>query len=396
MRRLMTSKQRVSAAIHHKPVDRIPVMCQLALGHYFLNTKYSPADIWFDSEIFVKALRDLQKEYNFDGILINLPGRPDNWREYIKHQYTTEEFSIIEWKNGLETYFTDDDNPHTYFGGKKEITPPDILTASPDDLSLLNDPGYNWRIYHSPYFYNLNDVNQLFDHTQYPNYFLNAFKSARKLAPDVSVHCEVFSPFSHFLEMFGYQNALLATLTDPEKCHSFLKLFAKIVIEQAILYAKAGADAILVSSPLAGAGFISREMYEEFVMPYENMIYKKIHENSCKVYLHTCGAIGDRLDLMSQTELDGIDTLDPPPLGTVNLKDAIDNFGDRFFFKGNIDAVNELLDGSDECFEDAVINRIKLGKQTSGYILSTACSVAPYTKPERLKKLIQLSKKYSE
>jgi len=37
---------------------------------------------------------------------------------------------------------------------------------------------------------------------------------------------------------------------------------------------------------------------------------------------------------MAQTEVDGIDTLDPPPLGTVDLAKAKAEFGRRFFFKG--------------------------------------------------------------
>lgn len=391
----LTSKQRISAAINKKPVDRIPVMCQLTLGHYFLCTKYSPPDIWFDCRTFAQALVDLQKEYRFDGILINLPGRPDYWRESIENEYDSDNFHIIKWKNGLETHFTKDDNPHTYSAEKKELKHLDFASSSANDLNILKDAGYNWRTYHNPYLHELEDVNQLFDHNKYPNYYLSIYREVRKLAPNVSVHCEIFSPFTHFLEMFGYENALMALLTEPEKCHSFLKLFTKIVSEQAILYTKAGADAILVSSPMAGAGFISREMYEEFVMPYENIIYKKVHKNHCKVYLHTCGAIGDRLNLMAKTELDGIDTLDPPPLGTVNLKEAIENYGDRFFFKGNLDAVNELLNGTDECFEEAVLERLKLGKQIKGYILSTACSVAPHVKPARLKKLVEMAEQFS-
>lgn len=46
----MNSKERVWAAMNHREPDRVPVMCQLALGHYFLNCGYRPSDIWFDSE----------------------------------------------------------------------------------------------------------------------------------------------------------------------------------------------------------------------------------------------------------------------------------------------------------------------------------------------------------
>ena len=77
------SKQRVLAAMNHRELDRVPVMCQLALGHYFLNCDYSPSQIWFDTETFAHALVDLQRRYEFDGILVNLPGRPPDWKSKL-------------------------------------------------------------------------------------------------------------------------------------------------------------------------------------------------------------------------------------------------------------------------------------------------------------------------
>ena len=169
-----------------------------------------------------------------------------------------------------------------------------------------------------------------------------------------------------------------------------------MVLAQVELYADCHPDAVLVSSAFTGAGFISRQMYEEFVAPYEDQVYKVIRRFGIKSYVHTCGAIGDRLDLMSQTAVDGIDTLDPPPLGTVNLEDAKSKYGHRFFFKGNLDAVNEMLYADDEIFEQAVKERIRIGKPGSGYILSSACSVAPHVKGERLKKLAALAEQFGK
>ena len=39
----------------------------------------------------------------------------------------------------------------------------------------------------------------------------------------------------------------------------------------------------------------------------------------------------------------GLGDLDPPPLGDVELADAVERIGDRIFIKGNIDSVNTLL-----------------------------------------------------
>jgi len=94
---------------------------------------------------------------------------------------------------------------------------------------------------------------------------------------------------------------------------------------------------------------------------------------------------------MAETSVDGIDTLDPPPLGTVELDEAKAAYGSRFFFKGNLDAVNEMLDADDATFDEAVRNRIRIGKPGGGYILSSACSVAPHVKPARLMRLAELA-----
>ena len=72
----MNSKERIAAAMAMREPDRVPVMCQLALGHYFLNTGIAPHEIWFTSEGFAEAPSTLQRRYRFDGILVNLPGRP--------------------------------------------------------------------------------------------------------------------------------------------------------------------------------------------------------------------------------------------------------------------------------------------------------------------------------
>lgn len=162
------------------------------------------------------------------------------------------------------------------------------------------------------------------------------------------------------------------------------------------MYVGCEPDAILVSSAFAGAGFISREMYKEFVAPYEDEAFRAVRSSGLKSYVHTCGAIGDRLDLMAETAVDGIDTLDPPPLGTVDFAEAKSKYGNRFFFKGNLDAVNEMLNADDRTFEQAVKERLKIGKPGAGYILSSACSVAPYVKPERLKKLTELAKQFGK
>jgi hypothetical protein len=392
----LTSRERVRRAMAHEAPDRVPVMCQLALGHYFLFSGFEAVDIWFDSEIFVKALEELRGRYGFDGFLINIPGRPANWRDYLTSSTKTESVWKLTWKNGLETVIPPDDNPHTYAEHDHPLPRADYTCVDVDDPATYRVAGYVWNTWHAPCLWDIPATADLKNPATYPDWFTAGLRTARTLCPDVSVHTEVFSPFTHLLELFGYQNALMGLLEASETCHRLLEVFARQVCAQVQCYAPLAPDAILISSAFAGAGFISRNMYAEFVLPYERQVVDAVHACRLPVYVHTCGAIGDRLDLMSESGVDGIDTLDPPPLGTVDLAEVKSRFGRRFFLKGNLDAVNEMLRADDRTFEAAVGERLRIGMPGSGYILSSACSVAPRVSPERLKEMVQLARQHGQ
>lgn len=390
----MNSRERISAAMRHEPPDRVPVMCQLALGHYFIHGQYAPADIWFDSETFVRVLEQFARTYRFDGFLINLPGRPTNWRDYLKDSQATERGTELLWNNGLKTEFPVDDNPHTFSPDGQPLLRADYHHVDTGDPAIFRIKGYVWNTWHAPTLWDIPADADLADVSVYPEWFGRGLRLARNTCPDLSVHAEVFSPFTHLLELFGYEQALLALLDVPDMCHKLLSAFAGIVAAQIQVYATCEPDAILISSAFAGAGFISRNMYREFVLPYEKQIVEAIARQGIPSYVHTCGAIGDRLDLMAESGVMGIDTLDPPPLGTVELAEAKNNFGRRFFLKGNLDAVNEMLHADDQTFEQAVRRRLEIGRPGSGYILSSACSVAPHVKPARLKRMAELAEEF--
>jgi hypothetical protein len=389
---MMNSKERMEAAMNLKAPDRVPVMCQLALGHYFLQSGLTPFDVWYTSEGFAEALVRLQRRYSFDGILVNLPGRDPSIECHIGRIDRKEEEDQIFWKNGNYSVLPWNDNAHyylsdgtRYFPMFEEIQPEDLFYVEPWDVSDITYP-FTWGFEKEP----------RPDDDFFPAYHLDTFKLVKqKAGEEVSIHTEIFSPWSQFLELLNYENALMALVDDPGKTKACLERLADGTVALGKMQAKAGADAILISSAFAGAGLISRKHYEEFVLPCERRIIQEIQkEYPLPIYTHTCGSIGDRLDLMLETRTNGIDTLDPPPLGTVDLEEAKISLAGKVFIKGNIDPVNTLLHGSIAVVKNDVTRRIKIGRSGGGYILSSACSISPHTPRENIEVLSQLAETY--
>jgi len=385
----MNSRERVARAMRLEKPDRVPVMCQLSLGHYFLNCPIPAMEIWHSTAGFGEALISLQKRYRFDGILINLPGRDPGWRSHIRRMETRGNEVVIHWEDGWYTVCPHDDNPHVFrASGERyqatfaELEPAGLFYVEPHHLQGVRYP-YCWDFSRDPA--RRDDY--------FPPWQFDTIDYVRKRVGDsISVHGEIFSPFSQLLELIGYTDALMALMDEPEKCEACLEALSEGAIALGRGQAAHGVDAVLISSAFAGAGFISPGHYRRFVLPFERKVIRGIQESrALPVYTHTCGSIGDRLELMAETGTGGIDTLDPPPLGNVELEDAKRRIGNRLFIKGNLDPVNTLLRGSRSQVERAALRCIEAAGENGGYILSSACSVSPRTAPENLAVLAEVA-----
>jgi len=367
-------KERMNMAMNLQKPDRVPVMCQMSIGHMLLQTGFSPSEFWFSAELFAEGLLSLRKIYRFDGILISLHGHSPQWKKNTVKIQAEENGEVVYWKNGDRTVFPYDDLPMHH--PRKKQAPPSISEFDPESIPEEVDfiPVSQGLKFH----FNHQHQYDIFDIT------------SKKAGDKYSIHGEVTSPFDYFLYLFGFKNALMYLIQEPSKPKEILQRYTEGVKKIALEQTKLGVDAIKISSPFAGEGFISPKFYREFVLPYETQIARAVRSRGIHAYTHTCGAINDRLEMMLEAGISGLECLDPPPLGNVRLADAKKRVGDRVFLKGNIDPVNVLLFGNVEAVEKDARHRIDVGKPGGGFILSTACSIAPHTKRENIQVLVQV------
>lgn len=358
---------------------RVPAMCQLAIGHVMLNTDIHPTDYFLSSAAYAEGVLRMREAYDFDGILLHKPGRDSDFGGLIDRVERDLDEPTVFLTDGTRIECMRDDDP--YFRDDGSLLRPAIHDVDPADPFGWAPPSFLAWSHHK----GSANVRRAED---FPAHWFDCIDRVRgAIGDEFSLHGEVRAPLDHFFMVLGIEEGAVSFLTHPDETRVLMEVFAEISSAWAVAQIRRGCDAIKISSPFAGAGFLSRDMYREWIVPYEARVARAVREEGGFVYTHTCGAIGDRLDLMAETGLNGIETLDPPPLGTVDLLTAKETLRDRLFIKGNIDPVNGLLRNSLDGAREEVERVYGIGCEGGQYILSTACSVAPPTSPENIRQL---------
>lgn len=373
----MTPRERIRTAMNLGMPDRVPVMAQLSIGHMLVQLGASPVDFWHDQATFAEGLVRLRELYQFDGILVSLHGHDPGWRHQVRERKIVEGEEMVIWNNGDAMVYPPDDLP-------RPLSPPPPTVALAE-LSSSRPPGVLEYI----------PVSQGLRFRIHAANRFDIFRILRKKAgEDISIHGEVTSPFDYYLDFVGHEQGLVGLVEFPNEARRVLSAFSLLVSGLAKEMCKEDIDAVKISSPFAGAGFISPEMYREFVLPCETPVVQAIQQNGIPAYLHTCGSIGDRLEIMLESGVRGLECLDPPPLGNVELEEAKKRVQGRAFIKGNVDSVHTLLEKETADILNDLKMRIRVGKAGGGFILSTACSVAPRVEREKIRLLRQAADRW--
>ncbi len=172
-------------------------------------------------------------------------------------------------------------------------------------------------------------------------------------------------PGGLFAEMKREPNAVLDALFHLS---SFLSKIGQA-------YRKAGADLVTIHDMGGSAGFIGPSKYEQFVLPAEKDLIKKL-QSPC--VLSVCGNMNKSLHLLAQT---GADAVSVDQL--TDLKSAREAVKDTLLF-GNIDPVATLFRGDEANITEAVTGAKEAGVDA----VWPGCDLIPSTPIQNIKALI--------
>lgn len=203
-----------------------------------------------------------------------------------------------------------------------------------------------------------------------------ALEAARKvvaaIGDKVALYALICGPFTLALHLRGTE-IFTEMIEEPEKAEELMTFCTKVAQDLAGMYAETGVDIIAVVDPMTSQ--ISPRHYKKFVMPYTIELNKYVKSKGLKVTSFCCGDATKNIELMCQTETDGIAFDENVKLSYA--KEIASKY--KVSFGGNLPLTTVMLFGSPlENVEEAK-NEIEMGKGL-GYLLSPGCDI-PFDTP---------------
>ena len=356
----MTSKERVTAALEHRPADRPPVFPVVTFEPMMKVMGKTLADAWIDPQLMYDALYAGWEYFGFDGFEIPVWG-------YTRHDYVEE--------NGTLYLLNDDGSRYCYFTDPNLNPVP--VKRSQNHLSfeeILSQPLRTCEEF-------LAEEN---------------FQRAKELVKKIDGRAfltghSADQTFNSLVSRRGAEAALLDTFDEPEMVHEAFRHFTLQSIEKAKAFRQIGMDGIYIGDAWSSCSCISPRIFKEFCLPYYRMAADAIHNMGLKVCLHICGNVNPILEMMAQTGVDSLEPLDP--LGGVDMADVKERLGGTIALKGGINTLT-LLNGTPSQVIEETKRTLSLMGTVPGYIFSAGDDIPPHASIENIKAMCETVQNY--
>ena len=159
-------------------------------------------------------------------------------------------------------------------------------------------------------------------------------------------------------EVWGFPStadtAILATIAEEQ----FRRIMDKVLrLDEKLIKAVAagGSDFVFLGGP--GSEMISPKYYENFMVPYSQMVTDMAHEQGLLIYSHICSPIEPMLTMgyYNQMGIDLFETLSQPPVGNVkSIEDAFSKLDPNMCTRGNLGLDSLMQDTPEQIYEKSM------------------------------------------
>ena len=356
---IMTSRERMLAALNRQVPDRLPVTSHHVMP-YFLNTYMGGIStpeffdhFGLDAYVWTVPYRNQPGHAWLDehGITRDSSTVTDQWRiesEQVPNQdYTVVHWRIVTPRGELTTYFQS--NEHTSW-----LAEPIIKDKS--DIDLLGE-------FMPAPLADVAAINQ------------TATDLGERGLVRGHVCCfDIFGQPGCWQDaacLVGIEKLIIATFDDPEWVHTLLRILQRR--KEAFIRSLDGAryDIIELGGGDASTTVISPRIFRQFVAPYDAELIALAHQYGQRVVYHTCGGMMPILEDIADMGPDAMETFTPPAMGgDVDLAEAKRRIGHRVCMIGGFDQFHYFLGCTESETRAAVRQCFESAGEGGGFILS--------------------------
>ena len=247
-------------------------------------------------------------------------------------------------------------------------------------------------------------IKDLKEHTHYTfpdpyatHRFEQLERAVQRFGDTKAIVLNVRDVFSDIRDLLGYEEALIALITEQEYVAQLLnrvieynRTLAKIAYEKFHICILGTTDDIAGTQGL----IFNPKIFFNFLGPKFREVIKGFKDIGYYCIKHCDGDIMSVLEYWIDSGIDCIDPIDP--LAGMDLAFIKQKYGDRVCIKGNVDCTKALVYGTKQDVEDEVKACLEKAAYGGGYILSSSNMIHSGVKPENYVTMIKALREYGK
>ncbi|MBI3990831.1 MAG: hypothetical protein HY350_01655 [Candidatus Omnitrophica bacterium] len=193
------------------------------------------------------------------------------------------------------------------------------------------------------------------------------------------INIDTGDPICSAAALFSMEDYTVIALTEQKMFHRLIEKFAEIMLPRCAQIASACPGRLwrICGSEYASEPYLPPRLYEEYVVRYTGRMVQTIKKYGGYPRIHSHGRLRGILPLIAKMEPAGLDPLEPPPQGDMELWEIKKEIGKDIVLMGNIEA-SDIENLTLKEFEKKVITALREGTSGKGRGFILHPSSSPY------------------
>jgi uroporphyrinogen-III decarboxylase len=230
----------------------------------------------------------------------------------------------------------------------------------------------------------------------------NAYEDVRQIIKYVGekglVGATFYSPVDFLLaEAMKTEDLLMMYYDDRQMFEEALCLFNDYCIRSITPYLEMGIEFVQLSWYGGSLSFgWSPEIWEKYLYPIVKQHVGIVHRYGAVCSYYDDGKMKRILPFLKEAGVDSVETLTPPPVGDVTLKEVRNIVGSGITLRGGLDTIHVLQNGTRDRIFEEVERLIREGTENGNYVLFPSDPITAETPLENIQWYIEAGRKFGK